>query len=670
MRKFNLLLFGLLTILAAGCSGGEPNPDNGGNVKPDETVPDPTGTVTLSMRNNDGTSLDGLYIGDDDNFHGHLWMIANYGKVKGLGNVSTIPAAGWADKVSVQPGCGYVAYNGYTDEYIRIYVVDYMEGATTGGIIGAEIKYQKPFRGLDETISLDSDQVVLPAEGGAGQVVFKNTSIIPFKVTSSEEWCRVQRASTRDESFLYDALQVSCDESFAAEEQTAVVTIETLFGRTTELTVKRAPRGEFITMSTNEIDIPYLSAQTKTYSVNIYTNIEPGDIDVESDSGWLSASFSGRSGSPLRRVRSVEGQPLTRATLENPVNKEMIITVDGYMGVGDRAGHVTLSYNDVKAVMTVTQKGSEFSLSKHTFTFEGGEDMQSETVSFSGSFDYRALMAQPSDPADTWVSVSFEYWQDMKVTVQPNPFEKERTAKVKIFCTGYGEPIEVDEITVIQKGTPAYDREIFFPSSASNYTVYFPLKEGAKITSSADWCTATANGTSLVVRATATEENRSAVITVDGVSSKIYVSQSKYKVGDTYDEDGVTGQVYSMDNGLGRIIEVTSGKYAWSTESVDIQGAYSSEDGQANTAAIHAIPGWQELYPAFAAVEELNTGGVTGWYMPARKEYTTFTGYWSSTQRDTKDAYPTGTGDSYHYPKSYEFGVIAMHRFSYDFNNK
>lgn len=117
-------------------------------------MPDPTGTVLLSMRNDDGTSLDGLYIGNDDNFHGNGWKIASMGKVRGLGNVASIPTSGWADRVAVVPGNGYVAHNYWSDEFVRIWVSDYISGATTGGVIGAEVKYQKPFRGLDEAISL------------------------------------------------------------------------------------------------------------------------------------------------------------------------------------------------------------------------------------------------------------------------------------------------------------------------------------------------------------------------------------------------------------------------------------------------------------------------------------------------------------------------------------
>lgn len=54
---------------------------------------------------------------------------------------------------------------------------------------------------------------------------------------------RVEKGSTRNESFLYDAVVLSCDETFSAEEATATVTVETLFGKTKEITVTGQPAG-------------------------------------------------------------------------------------------------------------------------------------------------------------------------------------------------------------------------------------------------------------------------------------------------------------------------------------------------------------------------------------------------------------------------------------------
>ena len=618
MKKLLWLLAWSFALIVSGCSSDDPDPDGGDVIKPDQEVPDPTGTILLSMRNDDGTSLNGLYIGKDDNFHGDGWIIASIGPVKGLGNVASIPLAGWAGKVSVTPGYGYVAYNTYSDEYYRIFVTDYMASATTGGVIGADIKYQKPFKGLDEAISLKQDKVVLPAEGGSEQLVFGNSSIVPFKVTSSEEWCRVQKASTRDFGFLYDAVVVSCDETYSAEEAKATVTIETLFGKTKEIEVTRAARGEFITLSQDKYDLGFNSNQAQ-FSINVFTNVEPSDIQVTSSDEWLSGVFSGRNYQSVRQIRWIEGQAASRATLENPVSKDFIITAEGYVGADEREGTLTLSYGNVKSVLRVVQQGSGFKLSKYDFNFKAEEDL-TQTVTWSGNLHYRSLCVDREDV--NWFSAVFDY-DRMTLTVQPNPFEESRSAIIKICYMGDGTwdgRTVIAEIEVTQEGAVPYDRYVYFESPASNYTVSFPITEGA-----------------------------------------------------------VSGTVYSMENGIGKITRKLDGTYAWSTENVDIQGATDYNDGTKNMAAIKAIPGWKDLYPAFAAVETLNVDGATGWYLPAYNEYRFNQGAayqseqpWSSTQNNAESAWyfrrwadsPSVDG------KNGEHIIVAMNRFSYDFVKK
>lgn len=666
MKKIFWLLAWSFALVVSGCSSDDPDPEGGSVISPDKDVPDPTGTVLLSMRNGDGTSLNGLYIGKDDNFNGYNWKIASIGPVKGLGNVADIPVAGWAYKVAVTPGYGYVAYDGLSDEYYRIYVTDYITSATNGGVIGADIKYQKPFKGLNEAISLKQDKVVLSAEGGEEQLVFDNSSIIPFKVTSSEEWCRVKKASTRDFEFLYDAIVVSCDETYSAEEATATVTIETLFGKTKEIKVTRAARGEFITLFSEEFVLGFNEEQ-RQFSVNVFTNVEPSDIQIISSDDWLSGVFSGRTYQPERQIRWTEGEAASRATLENPVSKEFIITAEGYVGSDEREGTITFSYGNVRSVLRVIQRGSGFTLSKYDFRFKAEEEL-TQTASWSGALNYNRLIAENPEGVN-WVNTTFGYGQ-IVVTAQPNPFEDSRSAIIKICYMPDGRTV-ISEIEVTQEGVVPYDRYVYFESPASNYTISFPVTEGARITSSADWCTATPNGSTLVIRATATTENRWAEISVEGVSSKVYVSQSKYKVGDTYSEGDISGTIYSMSDGTGRITRTLDGEYAWSTENIDIYGATDRADGRNNMAAIMAVPGWKDLYPAFAAVETLNVDGATGWYLPAIDEYHKSNAYsWSSTQSNERDAWFFYSSRTSTDRKATAIPIVAMNRFSYDFVQK
>lgn len=165
MKKFALQILSLLLLcVMQACTSDEPSdPDSGQEISPDEKVPDPTGTVLLSMRDadNGSTSLNGIYIRNENFTSGYSSGVCSFvdlGPVNGLGNVSYIPKEGWASQVMVVPGHGYVAR--VYGKYYRIYVIDYAY-STMGGIIGADIKYQTPFYGADEEILLDKTQIIL-----------------------------------------------------------------------------------------------------------------------------------------------------------------------------------------------------------------------------------------------------------------------------------------------------------------------------------------------------------------------------------------------------------------------------------------------------------------------------------------------------------------------------
>lgn len=124
------------------------------------SVPDPEGTVLVSMRNesNERTLVDlfpesgyspSLYIDKGNNFNCTGTMsFCVIGEVAGLGNIRSVPEQGWASKVSVLPGYGYVArvysYSSGDYFYARLYVIEYIVN-TSKEILGARIKYQTPF---------------------------------------------------------------------------------------------------------------------------------------------------------------------------------------------------------------------------------------------------------------------------------------------------------------------------------------------------------------------------------------------------------------------------------------------------------------------------------------------------------------------------------------------
>jgi hypothetical protein len=154
MKKITLLLLIVSAALTlAGCDDTQSNPD-------------PEGTIELRMRNSangntyltiqEGEAYISLNIGSDNNFnvidhsyYGDLGnnLLCGVGSVSGLGSVKSIPTAGWTNVAAVVPGNGYVIRfsSDRGTVYARLFVVDWTESASSGGIIGAQVKYQFPF---------------------------------------------------------------------------------------------------------------------------------------------------------------------------------------------------------------------------------------------------------------------------------------------------------------------------------------------------------------------------------------------------------------------------------------------------------------------------------------------------------------------------------------------
>ena len=97
-----------------------------------------------------------LSINASDNFVTYSPWSSSYGSgdivcvgdVSNIGKIKNIPSSGWTKELAVRPGKGYIVrHMVHSDEvsfckYARIYVVEYLEGANSGGIIGAVVRYQ------------------------------------------------------------------------------------------------------------------------------------------------------------------------------------------------------------------------------------------------------------------------------------------------------------------------------------------------------------------------------------------------------------------------------------------------------------------------------------------------------------------------------------------------
>ncbi|MDR0745271.1 MAG: DUF5036 family protein [Mediterranea sp.] len=122
---------------------------------PNNSVPDPKGTISLRMRNgmDNATELHVgniyIYIDNADNFASssieYECEFVDMGIMKGLGNVIRIPDSGWAPKIAVYSGHGYVVRSLDKQSYLRIYVVNYSPYLLYKEF---DVKYQYPFNPL------------------------------------------------------------------------------------------------------------------------------------------------------------------------------------------------------------------------------------------------------------------------------------------------------------------------------------------------------------------------------------------------------------------------------------------------------------------------------------------------------------------------------------------
>lgn len=268
--------------------------------------------VVLSMLkggSGNATMLDDMYIGEDNNFQSAYSDVefALMPNAKKLSGITNIPKSGWAEKVAVRKGYGYVCckYNHhhnpeyYTDnsDFYRIYVEDEMRD-TEGKLIGYNIRYQHPFYGKDIDIQLPKDELSFTDKGGREEVKFLDNEPIYFSCVSSADWCKVTTTSSFSKYFLTNAVDVSVEASDTVGVSTATIILTTGYGKKKEIKVTRGaaePRmmlyngydHSFVTSM--NLPVPLSRANKSLY---VKSNIPLKDIDIENTaSDWCEAKL-------------------------------------------------------------------------------------------------------------------------------------------------------------------------------------------------------------------------------------------------------------------------------------------------------------------------------------------------------------------------------------------
>ena len=224
-----------VAVTLPSCGGDDDDPivpvtppnNNGGNNNGTPTNTDPEGTQDMALKVGNAKSVINGATSVDEQYNLTGGMIASLGKVDGLGAITSIPKTGWQTAVPVNIGAGYVVYNEATDVFCRIYIVG-QDGE------GYHVKYQVPFRGAEEELRFSSSEVRFPAEGGTQELSIANSSIIPFTVSSSEEWCEVEKIQPGT------GVKITCKPSGMGYASEATITLkQTINDQGTTLKVRR-----------------------------------------------------------------------------------------------------------------------------------------------------------------------------------------------------------------------------------------------------------------------------------------------------------------------------------------------------------------------------------------------------------------------------------------------
>ena len=648
---FSLLAIAAMAVAATSCTKeeiGSPGTDPGSD--PTVQVPDPEGTITLSMRNDRGTYLDNFYIDDADNFSGGYFV--SLGEMKGLGNVTRIPKHGWSSKTAVVPGTGYVAYDSY-DGFYRLFVTNYTVNSMNE-IIGADVKYQTPFYPT-ETIKLPLQVLEFGQAGGSQNIVFDNENIAPFIVSSSADWCQVYTSSTLDYSFLTDGIIVEVTPNEGAQRE-ATVSILDGNNNVQEISIIQAGAEPYLSLSQDTLSLPYTAGSVR--SLGIMTNYYFDDLSVTSSAEWCQATLESNGGDMLARMNEqVRFKGKERVTdKSNYGTSSYTLTVyasSDNNGEAPREAIVTVASKDGtnKAELKVKQEMfiSYIETETKSFEFDYASEQKITSILSNCLIEDLAIRSDAEWCTGEIESTGTTSQYNLYILVETNTSGQERETQLHISSITSDASLTLN-IKQAPYNLGLSEEEASFDRQAQNVT--FTVNNDADIpvdvTSDSDWATYSWNGNRLTIRAAAndTGKDRIALLSLSalGSSQTFTVYQSRYMVGDNYDVDGVTGTVGILtEQNHGKIYSYLSNSYAWSTEKV-LTGANSETDGEYNTNIIQQIPGYETLYPAFKAVTDLNVNGVTGWYLPASGElmelynngiYNRFH-LWSSTENGTQ----------------------------------
>lgn len=434
-------------------------------------------------------------------------------------------------------------------------------------------------------------------------------------------------------------------------------------------------------LTLNETSVT-LDAKECERQVGLNTNIQKEDLTISNTaSSWCKAEFVDQTRAihaSAARIKFVGNKPAKAVKAANAAGSAsyyaLVLKANSNDKDTERKGTITLKSKDGKKSVTlnvIQNKAYLYVRSEgyNEVSFDN-EERNAAIGNVYTSLEYEDLQVSCNE---AWCKPELQKesygYIILNANISKNATEKTRKAKIvisnKTKTLNFTMNVSQRGITFVPSQT-----KVGFDKNQSNKTITINTNIDWEASSNQSWCTLSRNGNNLTIRVTpysGSAANRKATITFKGLSTKIEVDQSKYALGDEYNENGVKGEVICINDTI-RYVGKDVGKTAWSTEEV-ATGATDKYDGRLNMAVIKKISGWKDLYPAFALCDALNTGSVTGWYLPAMYELETINRvgiirdwHWSSTEYNESEAF-ISYGNSGDHPKRTKYEVKAVHRF-------
>lgn len=513
----------------------------------------------------------------------------------------------------------------------------------------------------EEVPYLKSDDAgkTITAEGtawsGWSTIVQSNIDLSSLRATSSADWCTVRLVSSGSDT---NQLNVSATDNKELQERQATIAVQSsdsqqllqffIIQQAGTATITFVKGGEDQT----------ITSEAKEWAWNMTTNIKFDDLLATSSSDWCSVQLTKTGSQPK----------LTVSVLKNESLAERNATVT-----------VKSTRYDVALAFTVTQQAAQ-----PTIKFASGQGADQTFAApakewewtLTSNIDYSDMKVTSNE---TWCQVKMDDSQDssdmksykLTMTAAENMSDQQRQAVVTVSSEKWN--VSHSYMVTQKAATFTVSKVQFgFDRNGGNRTVTITSNASWEAECEADWVTLEQTNGYLTIRvATGATADRTAKITFkEKTSVFITVNQTKYKVGDSYNENGVTGTVGYIGDEMRFIFKELDEKLQYrKQDSASKEGTSSMDDGMANTLTVlKIVKNKGTSYPAFEAVNLLNTAGASGWYLPAINELALMKAFitssaWSSTEAYVLSAYAHNGSSTQTINKPTKLTVYAIRQF-------